>query len=323
VVEPESTDHVESPQDFPELYTPRHLPPYATRRWPRRWWLNGLLLLLTLTTTTIFGSAVVQCFQAGQPLDLDVVWESYVRFAHGSSAIFSGWHFSVPLLLILLTHELGHYVECRKLRVDASLPYFLPSPALFGTMGAFIRIRSPIYTRKGLFDIGIAGPIAGFVILVPFLVAGVLLSRPTPAGVTGGTFALGAPLILRLFEWLFWGITDPSKILLHPLAQAAWVGLLATAMNLLPIGQLDGGHIVYALVGERWHRIVTTAMVGVLGLLGFSYWPWWFWAVIAFFFLRRHPLVYDRSPLSHARIALAVGALLIFMLSFSVVPVRT
>ncbi|HMF74358.1 MAG TPA: site-2 protease family protein [Bryobacteraceae bacterium] len=316
--EPESTGPLESLQDFPELQAPRR---------PRRWWLNALLFLLTLLSTTIFGSAAVRSFEAGQALDLDGVWESYQRFAHGDASIWSGLYFSTPLLLILLTHELGHYVKCRMLRVDASLPYFLPSPTLFGTLGAFIRIRSPIYTRRGLFDIGIAGPIAGFIMLAPFLLAGVFLSRPVPPGLPDGSlegpFVLGAPLILRLFEWLRFGAIDPARILLHPMALAGWVGLLATAMNLIPMGQLDGGHIVYALVGERWHRIVSTSIIGVLVLLGFLYWPWWLWAGVAFFLLRRHPLVYDRSPLSRGRIVLAVAALLIFVLSLSIVPVRT
>jgi membrane-associated protease RseP (regulator of RpoE activity) len=323
VVEPESTDHVESLPDFPAQYTPRRWPPGASRRWPRRWWLNALLFLLTLLTTTIFGSAAVRCFHAGQPLDLNIVWDGYVRFAHGDPTVWSGLRFSVPLLLILLTHELGHYVECRLLGVDASLPYFLPSPTLFGTIGAFIRIRSPIYTRKELFDIGVGGPIAGFLMLLPCLAAGVFLSRPMPPSSAESQFVLGAPLLLRLFEWLFLGITDPAKILLHPMALAAWVGLLATAMNLMPMGQLDGGHIVYALVGERWHRIVTNSIVGALALLGFLYPPWWFWAVVTFLFFRRHPLVYDRAPLSRGRIILAVAALVIFILSLSVVPVRT
>jgi hypothetical protein len=323
VVEPEPTDHLESLRDFPELDTPRRWPPRISRVWPRRWWLNALLFLATLLTTTIFGSAVVQCFQAGQPLDLDVVWESYVRFAHADPTVLYGLYFSLPLLLIYLTHEMGHYVKCRMLGVDASLPYFLPSPTLFGTWGAFIRIRSPIYTRKELFDIGIAGPIAGFIMLLPFLTAGVFLSRVMPAGVAPGQFMLGDPLILRLVEWLFLGAAGPTRILLHPMALAAWVGLLATAMNLLPMGQLDGGHIVYALVGERAHRIISTSVIGVLLLLGFGYWAWWFLAVIAFFFLRRHTLVYDQAPVGRGRIVLAALALLIFVLSFSMVPVRT
>jgi Peptidase family M50 len=323
VVEPEPTDHLESLPDFRELDTPRRWPPGAWRAWPRRWWLNALLFLATLLTTTIFGAAVAQCFQAGQPLDLDVVWESYVRFAHRDPAVWKGLYFSAPLLLIYLTHEMGHYVKCRMLGVNASLPYFLPSPTLFGTLGAFIRIRSPIYTRRELFDIGIAGPIAGFVMLLPFLAVGVFLSRVMPAGAAPGQFVLGDPLILRLVEWLFFGTAGPAKILLHPIAVAAWVGLLATAVNLLPMGQLDGGHIVYALVGERGHRIVSTSVIGVLLLLGFVYWPWWLWAVVAFFLLRRHGLVYDRAPLKRGRVMLAVLAVLIFALSFSVVPVRT
>jgi membrane-associated protease RseP (regulator of RpoE activity) len=233
-----------------------------------------------------------------------------------------GMLFSGPLLLSLLTHEFGHFVACRYWRVDASLPYFVPSPTLFGTWGAFIRIRSPIYSRPGLFDIGISGPIAGFVVLAPFLAAGVLLSRQLPPGAEPQSFVFGTPLALRLLEWIRFGSVEPSRILLHPMAVAGWAGLLATAMNLLPIGQLDGGHILYAVFGERWHRIVSRVSIAILALLGFVYWPWWIWAVLMFFLFRRHPLVYDERPLPVARGVLCVAALLIFVLSLSIVPIR-
>ena len=159
--------------DLPQnLRGPSLEPIYDTAR-PRTgfggWWLNGLLFVLTLATTTIFGAAWVTSFEAGRAFDLDVLWESYQRFFHGNVNILLGLRFSGPLLLILLAHEFGHFVACRYWRVDASLPYFIPSPSLFGTWGVFIRIRSPIYSRNGLFDIGISGPIAGFVVLAPFL----------------------------------------------------------------------------------------------------------------------------------------------------------
>jgi len=289
--------------------------------WPRYWWVNATCALATLLTTTIFGSALVTSFRNGAPLDLDLVWHGYVRLLHGDPVIWSGLEFSLPLLLILMAHEMGHYVECVRWRVDATLPFFLPSPTLFGTFGAFIRIKSPILSRRSLFDIGIAGPLAGFVVLVPFLVAGMLFSR-TLAVPDSGSFEFGRPAILLILERVFFPHVPAGRILLHPMVMAAWAGLLATAINLLPVGQLDGGHIVYATLGPRVHRIVSTVFVGILGLLGFWYWAWWAWAVVLFFFGRRHPLVYDQSALSRGRWRLVVVACVIFLLSFSVVPVR-
>lgn len=273
-------------------------------------------------TTTVFGSALTSSFKVGLPLNLESVWYGYVQLAHGDLSVLSGVAFSVPLLLILLAHELGHYLECERWRVDASWPYFLPSPTLFGTMGAFIRIRSPIYSRLSLFDIGVSGPIAGFVMLIPFLVIGILLSHPLANRVAHGPFVFGTPLAFRLMEWVSFGRLDPSRLLLHPIAMAAWAGLLATAINLLPVGQLDGGHILYAAFGARKHRMVSFSMIALLVVLGFFYWTWWFWAVVMFFFGRRHPLVYDEQPLSRGRLVLAITALVMFILSASVVPVR-
>ena len=286
------------------------------------WWMNALLFALTFVTTTLFGTALVESFGAGRAFDLDLLWVNYVRFFHGDMNMLPGLRFSAPLLLILLAHEFGHFVACRYWRVEASLPYFIPSPSLFGTWGAFIRIRSPIYSRKGLFDIGVSGPIAGFIVLAPFLAAGVLLSRPLPEGAAPQSFVFGTPLLLRLLEWVRFGSLEPSRILLHPMAVAGWAGLLATAMNLLPIGQLDGGHILYAAGGERWHRIVSRASVLMLALLGFLYWPWWIWALLMFFLFRRHPLVYDERPLPVGRGALCAAAALLFVLSLSIVPIR-
>ncbi|HZQ51310.1 MAG TPA: site-2 protease family protein [Bryobacteraceae bacterium] len=290
---------------------------------PRRWWINVLLFCLTLLTSTAFGFALTQSFAAGRPLDADLVFTGYLLIAHGDPRVWSGLQFSAPLLLILLAHEFGHYFECLRWNVDGSLPYFLPSPTLFGTLGAFIRIRSPIYTRKGLFDIGISGPIAGFVALLPVLIVGIAESRVMPRMATHGPFVFGTPLLMSLVERLFFHGVASSSILLSPVAMAAWGGLLATAFNLFPLGQLDGGHILYAVCGERVHRIASTCFVVVLGVLGFFYWAWWIWAVLMLFFGRRHPLVYDQTPLASKRIALSLAALLIFILSISVVPVRT
>ncbi len=306
------------------LWTLRESFAGATRlsSWPRRWWLHLSLFLLTFASTTIFGLSLVESFVAHRPFDVDFLVNAYTRFARRDPAVWSGLSFSAPLMLVLLAHEFGHYFACLRWRVNASLPYFLPSPMLFGTFGAFIRIRSPIYTRKSLFDIGIAGPIAGFVVLLPFLIAGVFLSRVTPNVAAHGPFVFGTPLALWVVEALRFPHVPVTDISLHPMAMAAWAGLLATAFNLLPMGQLDGGHIMYALFGTRGHRWLSTGMIAVLALLGFLYWPWWFWAAVMFFLGRRHPLVYDETPVTRARVALGAVALTMFLVSFSVVPVR-
>ncbi len=280
-----------------------------------------LLFLLTLVTTTVFGFAEVESFRANRPLEIDWIVDGYVRLAHWDPTILSGLQFSIPLLLILLAHEFGHYIACRRWRVDATLPFFLPSPTLFGTLGAFIRIRSLIYRRRSLFDIGVSGPLAGFAVLVPFLLVGIRMSQLIPGVAARGSVVFGTPLLLRLLEWARFPGAPRSDILLHPMAMAAWAGLLATAINLLPIGQLDGGHILYAAFGARLHRAFSSAFVAVLVLLGFVYWPWWFWAAVMFFFGRRHPLVYDDVPLDRCRGIVGASALLLFLLSISIVPV--
>ena len=290
--------------------------------WPRFWWVNLTCALATLITTTLFGSALVASFRSGHPLDPDLIWPAYGRFLHADPSLWIGLEFSAPLFLILLAHELGHYLQCRRWQVDATLPYFLPSPSLFGTFGAFIRIKSPIFTRCSLFDIGIAGPLAGFAVLIPFLITGVALSQQISILAPASPFVFGTPLAFRLLESLFFPGVPASQIVLHPIAMSAWAGLLATAINLLPAGQLDGGHIVYATLGPRIHRIVSTVFVGVLAVLGLWYWTWWIWAVVLFFFGRRHPLVYDRTPIPANRWTLVALICLIFLLSFSVVPVR-
>lgn len=289
--------------------------------WPRFWWVNVCCLIATLITTTLFGSALVTCFRSGRQLDPDLIWPAYGRFIHADPRIWSGLEFSAPLLLILLAHEFGHYLECRYWRVEATLPFFLPSPSLFGTFGAFIRITTPIFTRCSLFDIGIMGPLAGFVVLAPFLIVGIAMSHALPHA-PPSPFIFGSPMAVQLLENVFFPHVPANQITLHPMAMAAWAGLLATAINLLPVGQLDGGHIVYAVFGPRLHRYVSNAFVLILAVLGFWYWTWWIWAVVLFFFGRRHPLVYDRDPLPSSRWLLLAVVSVVFLLSFSVIPVR-
>ncbi len=295
------------------------------RSWPgsRSWLLHVLLFLTTLITSTAFGSALVESFARKRPLSLDSLVDAYVRLAHLDPSIWTGLSFSIPLLTILLAHELGHYLECRKRNVEASLPYFLPSPSLFGTFGAFIRIRSPIYSREGLFDVGIGGPLAGFVTLIPFLIIGMALSQAASSVSPADSIFFGTPLALRIAEQLRFPGLAPVHILLHPMAMAAWAGLFATALNLLPIGQLDGGHILYAIGSENWHRRISFAFILSLAVAGFFYWPWWIWGAAMCLFGRRHPLVYDNTRLSRGRLLLSVAVLLIFILSVTIVPVRS
>jgi membrane-associated protease RseP (regulator of RpoE activity) len=226
---------------------------------------------------------------------------------------------------------MGHYLTALVYGVDVSLPYFLPAPTLIGTMGAFIRIRSPIHSKRALFDIGVGGPLAGFVALVGPLVAGVALSRVVPGIVIRGDLTLGTPLAMRLLESLIFPGVRSGDISLHPVARAAWAGLLATALNLLPIGQLDGGHILYSFAGERT-RLLSRFFVAVLAALGLyqlvashyaSGYTWLLWAGVLFFFGMRHPSIYDPRPIGRLRAWLGIAALAIFILSFTVSPART
>ncbi len=273
------------------------LPPYEVwQRRPKfqdRVWLHALLFVLTVGTTSLVG----------------------------------GLAYSVTILAVLGCHELGHYFACRYYDVDASLPYFLPAPiTLTGTLGAFIRIREPIRTKRMLFDIGIAGPIAGFLVAVPALVLGVAWSTVTPIGHDGGLW-LGEPILVKLASRLLWGpMPDGYTLLLHPVGFAAWFGLLATALNLFPIGQLDGGHISYAVLGRR-STYVTVGMIGVT--LGLSYLSasWIVWTVLMigmlFTFGPRHPRTVDEDiPLDRTRLVLAAFAVAMFVLCFTPAPIE-
>lgn len=284
--------------------------------------LHLLLFFLTFITCTIFGFALLQSFSTHQGLNLDFIGEGYARLARGDGSVFSGMCFSVPLLVILLAHEFGHYIACQRWGVQASLPYFLPSPTLLGTLGAFIRIRSPIYTRSSLFDIGASGPIAGFIVLIPFLIFGIHWSHEIPGVGAHGDMVFGTPLLLRLAEALQFPGVPAADISLHPMAVAAWAGLVATATNLLPVGQLDGGHILYSVLGDRWHRISSNALVLVLVGVGFVYRPWWLLAVLLFLFGRRHPLVYDQTPVDNRRRLVSVITPAIFLLCILLAPVE-
>jgi membrane-associated protease RseP (regulator of RpoE activity) len=305
--------------------------PWAPARPRHRYWLHALLLLLTLLTTTIVGAEMAHSFAASRPFDFGTDLDSYRLLWRAPGFLLDGLPFSLTLLTILMAHEMGHYLAARYYRVDATLPFFLPAPTLIGTLGAFIRIRSAILSKRILFDIGAAGPLAGFAMLLLPLIAGVSLSKVVPGIGSRGELVFGTPLIVRLFEWMIFPGVSTGDIYLHPVARAAWVGLLATALNLLPIGQLDGGHILYSFLGERtriWSRFAVAflAMLGLFQMFTSAYkmgYMWLFWAALLLIFGMRHPAIVDPSPVGRTRAWLGLLALVIFILSFTAAPIRS
>ena len=283
-----------------------------------RYWLHALLFALTLVTTCMVGAAMQYDFERNVPFELDRSLGLWGFFWSHPAALLQGVPYSLTLLLILLAHEFGHYLAAVFHQVDSSLPYFLPWPGL-GTFGAFIRIRSPIYTRRALFDIGGAGPLAGFVFLLPALAVGLAFSKVIPGIAHQGSWHFGVPALQWLLERIVFPGTASGDIYLHPVARAAWVGMFATALNLLPIGQLDGGHILYSFFPAR-HRAVSKALCILMLPLGIFWRAWIFWAIILLWLGRRHPIIYDATEPSAARRKLGWLALAIFILCFTWQP---
>jgi membrane-associated protease RseP (regulator of RpoE activity) len=309
----------------PALYdsAPSPSPVFWERRpkFQDRVWLHVLLLILTIATTTFAGLEHFLAFQSDF-LPLRNVTLTAGLVAHGL------WY-SGTILAILGCHELGHYFACRYYDIDASLPFFLPVPiTITGTLGAFIRIREPIPSKRMLFDVGIAGPIAGFLVAVPALFIGLSMSHVVrvPTDSTG-LLELGEPLLFKFASWIVWGTQpDGYSLNMHPMAFAAWFGLLATALNLVPIGQLDGGHISYAVLG-RFSTYVTFVMLGIAVALAYTSINWRVWTglmiVMLVVFGPRHPRVFDEEvPLDRTRVVLAVFALAMFILCFTLAPIQ-
>lgn len=275
-----------------------------------------LFFLLTLFTTS-FTPAWIALFAGLNPLPL-FRWEVFA----------AGLWYSIPVLTILSAHEFGHYFACRYHDVDATLPYFIPAPLpLTGTFGAVIRIRQAFPSKRALFDIGVAGPIAGFVMLVPILYWGITMSELMKMPADSSAIYFGEPLLWKFFEWLHFGVVpEGMDVALHPVGFAAWWGMLATALNLLPFGQLDGGHIMYASAGRRatWLSGATLITVVLLSLRSAS----WFsmavmMTVMALVFGFRHPRIVDEhEPLDPTRQAVAIAAAVIFILCFTPVPIE-
>ncbi|MFZ0479303.1 MAG: site-2 protease family protein [Terriglobales bacterium] len=312
----------ESTPSFPVLTPAASHEVWVIDRPRTRWWLYILFLLLTMFSTTVVGARMEFNYLHRQPalsLNDDSISLFPVMWALENPAnLLGGLPFSLALMFILFSHEMGHYLFARHYRVYATPPFFVPFPSLIGTLGAFIRIKSPIPSRAALFDIGIAGPIAGFIPACIALFVGLSLSRPI-SGTAAAQFQLGFPLAFHLAAWVL-GIGAPlSALSLHPLAAAAWVGLFATALNLLPGGQLDGGHILYS-VSPRWHRAITLLTVFSLIPLGKYQWTGWFlWAVLLAL-TGRHPRVPLYPKVADGRRILAFCGLLMLVLSFTPAP---
>ena len=287
--------------------------------------MHVLLFLLTVFTTTAVGGLHYRGFTlgfSGTGRGLGAVTLSGLPF------FVSGLWYSLTILAILGCHEMGHYLACRWYRVEASLPFFLPAPLpLTGTLGAFIRIRSRIPSKKALFDIAIAGPIAGFLVAVPALFLGLVMSvtEPVPPQLVG--YELGEPLLFRGAAWLIFGTLEQGiSINMHPMAFAAWFGLLATALNLFPIGQLDGGHISHAVLGRRSTYVTLAMIVCAIGLTYLSM-SWLVWTVLMLVMLLamgpHHPPTLDEyTPLDSGRVLLAVVALVMLIVCFTPAPIE-
>ena len=299
--------------------------PGVVRPAPSKQWVNAALFILTVISV-LFTGAVVE-YEAAQSM-MDIV-------LYGLSHLHQGLPAAVALLVPLLAHEFGHYLTARHFGVPATLPYFIPLPfplSPLGTMGAIIRMKGPMPNRKTLLAIGAAGPLAGFVVAVPFLILGLALSPMAPfdpqtglgipeAGVMleGNSLFYGGLKMLIFGQWLPGGGRD---VMLHPIAFSAWAALLVTAINLIPAGQLDGGHIAYALLGDK-ARWLTRASLGLTAIMGFFWQGWWMWTMMILFFGQRHAAPLDDiTPLTARQRLLAVAALILFILTFIPLPMR-
>ncbi len=280
--------------------------------------LHILLFGLTFMTTTIAGVNLAGFSR----------FTSLFQLISHPQYLLKGLPFSLSLMFILMMHEMGHYVTSRIHRVKATLPYFIPAPNvinMIGTFGAFIKMKSPIYDKRALLDIGAAGPVCGFIVSIPTLIIGLKLSHIAPALPTGGfNIQIGSSLIVHIFAQLFTPPVPAGFYLdLHPVAFAGWIGMFVTSLNLIPIGQLDGGHVAYAVMGEKYHAM-TNMILMFLVLMGIFFWKGWLmWAIIIFFLGKKHPpSLNPYLELDKPRKILAWIVLGIFFLTFIPVPFR-
>lgn len=244
---------------------------------------------------------------------------------HDPFALLEGTPFAASLLLILGAHELSHFVTSRRHGVHATWPLFIPAPSLIGTFGAVIRIKSPIPDRRALLEIGAAGPIAGFIVALPLAVVGLSFSRLEMGALPAdaASLSLGNSLLFSLLTRLVLGpLPDDVQLYLHPMAFAAWIGFFVTALNLLPVGQLDGGHVLYALCSRR-QKTVSQAVVALLAPLGFWWWGWFLWVgMLMILGLRHPPVVAEEVVLAGRHRLLGVAAAVLLVLTFTPLPFR-
>lgn len=301
-----------APEDFREVIL---VPP------PRRpYEVHIGLFLLTFFFAMVVGARLQDNFLHTRPLFInDERFFAISAIWRQPAHLWDGLSFAASLLGILMAHEMGHFLYAVKHRVYATLPFFIPAPTPVGTFGAFIQIRSRFQSLAALFDIGIAGPIAGFVLAVPLTLVGLALSKPLPVG-SDAVMNIGYPPIFHLLYAVQRGWNAPlENVLLHPVAVAAWIGMLATALNLLTGGQLDGGHIVYAL-RPSLHGKITRISMAILLPLSIFFWPGWLIWVFGLWLTRRHPYVAEYPPLDVTRRRVAFLGLLMFVLTFTPAP---
>jgi membrane-associated protease RseP (regulator of RpoE activity) len=307
---------------FPAYYRP--VPPHPPLR---TLFIAFGLFLLTLCTCLVAGTQFAIAYAHSEALSFDELFHAFTFLYRQPTALITGLPFALTLLAILLTHELAHFFACRHHHIHSSYPFFIPFPTLIGTLGAFILIRSPIRTNRALFDVGASGPLVGFVVALPPLIYGVLHARFVPdladPGHTG--LALGTPLILHILAALLHRGVSAGNLLLNPVGRAAWVGLFATSLNLLPAAQLDGGHILRSL-SPRAHRYSSWVLpLGLILLGALHFWPGWYvWGVLLLVirFFRFVP-IYDPVPLDGKRRVAATITLVIFLLCFMPSPFIT
>jgi membrane-associated protease RseP (regulator of RpoE activity) len=286
--------------------------------------LAVVLFLLTLCTSLAAGTQFAASYGQNQAVSFDELANAYALFYKNPAGLLAGLPFAATLLTIWLAHELGHFFACRYHHIRSSYPFFVPFPSLTGTFGAFILIRSPIRTTRALFDVGASGPLVGFVFAVPALIYGVMHAKIVPGIAVPSPhvdLVFGTPLLLRFVAALLHHGVAPTTLLVHPVGRAAWVGLFATSLNLLPVGQLDGGHILRS-VSSRIHRLTTSLLPLLLLPVGYFFWyGWYVWAALLFglSFLRIAP-IQDPPPLDPRRRLGAWLTLAVFILSFMPAP---
>ncbi len=307
----------------------------------REWVKHSALFLLTFITTT-FAGIVLAAPDANVPepttsgflgyvaylpeyyrrIVADLLWQAMAN----PNLLKSGLAFSTALLTILTAHEMGHYLACRYYGVRATLPFFIPAPPLVGTFGAFIKMKSPIPSRRALFDIGLAGPLAGFVALLPIALAGLLTLQPAPPQSGPGVIVFNDPLLFQIMAKL----TSANLVdaLPNGFYMAAWFGLLVTSLNLMPVGQLDGGHGTFAVFGQRAHKIIgrlAFVIVAVMSVLGFiwhgSPGGFLYTVLLAVMLKVRHPAPDAMEPLGLGRSIVGIITVIVFALSFVPFPI--